>query len=45
MSQHIRSLEEEYWVHLIKKYDRGFDLIEEELILLKYLGEIEDLYR
>lgn len=45
VSQHIKFLEDEYGVHLIKKYGRGFDLTEEGLILFKYAEEIEVLYR
>lgn len=45
VSQHIKFLEYEYGVHLVKKYGRGFDLTEEGLILFKYSEEIEILYR
>lgn len=45
VSQHVRFLEEEYGVHLIKKYGRGFDLTEEGLTLFRYAEEIEALYR
>lgn len=45
VSQHIKFLEDEYEVHLIKKYGKGFDLTEEGLILFKYAEEIEVLYK
>lgn len=45
VSQHIKFLEEEYGVNLIRKYGREFDLTEEGLILFKYAEEIEVLYR
>lgn len=45
VSQHIKLLEQEYGVHLIKKYGKGFDLTEEGLILFQYAEEIEILYR
>ncbi|WP_338433357.1 LysR family transcriptional regulator [Clostridium tyrobutyricum] len=45
VSQHIRFLEDEYGVHLVKKYGRGFNLTEEGLILFKYAQEIEVLYK
>jgi DNA-binding transcriptional LysR family regulator len=45
VSQHIRFLEEEYGVHLVKRRGRGFDLTEEGLILFEYAEEIEVLYR
>lgn len=44
-SQHIKFLEDEYGVHLIKKTGRGFSLTEEGLILFRYAEEIEALYR
>lgn len=44
-SQHIRFLEDEYGVNLIKKTGRGFSLTEEGLILFRYAEEIEALYR
>lgn len=45
VSQHIKFLEDEYGVNLIKKYGRGFDLTEEGLILFQYAEKIEVLYR
>jgi DNA-binding transcriptional LysR family regulator len=45
VSQHVKFLEDEYGVHLVKKYGRGFDLTEEGLILFEYAEEIEVLYR
>jgi LysR family transcriptional regulator, transcriptional activator of the cysJI operon len=44
VSQHIKYLEDEYGVHLIKRNGREFELTEEGLILLKYAEEIESLY-
>ena len=45
VSQHIKFLEDEYGVHLVKKCGRGFELTEEGLILFKSAEEIEALYR
>lgn len=45
VSQHIKYLEEEYEVKLIKKSGKTFNLTSEGLILLKYAEEIQSLYR
>ncbi len=45
VSQHIKFLEEEYNVSLIKKYGKSFDLTDEGSLLLKYAEKIETLYR
>lgn len=45
VSQHIKFLEEEYGVKLIKRVGKGFELTEEGIILKKYAEEIEVLYR
>lgn len=45
VSQHIRFLEDEYGVHLVKKNGRGFDLTEEGVVLFRQAEEIEVLYR
>lgn len=45
VSQHIKFLEEEYGVKLVKKCGRGIELTEEGLILLQYAEKIEALYR
>lgn len=44
VSQHIKFLEEEYNVKLIKKSGRSLDLTEEGLILFDYAEEIKVLY-
>jgi DNA-binding transcriptional LysR family regulator len=45
VSQHIKFLEDEYGVNLIKKYGNKFDLTEEGFILLDYAKKIEAMYR
>lgn len=45
VSQHIKFLEDEYGVNIVKKSGRGFALTEEGEILFKYAEEIELLYR
>lgn len=45
VSQHIKFLEDEYGVNIVKKSGRGFVLTEEGEILFKYAEEIELLYR
>lgn len=45
VSQHIKYLEEEYEVKLIKKSGKTFNLTSEGLILVKYAEEIQSLYR
>lgn len=45
VSQHIKFLEDEYGVQLVKKQGRGFDLTEEGIILFNQAEEIEVLYR
>ncbi|WP_446898471.1 LysR family transcriptional regulator [Clostridium sp. LBM24168] len=45
VSQHIKFLEEEYGVRLVRKYGRIFELTEEGVVLFKYAQRIEALYR
>lgn len=45
VSQHMKFLEDEYGVSLVKKQGRGFHLTEEGKILLKYAEKIDAMYR
>lgn len=45
VSQHIKFLEEEYGVLLIKKIGKSFELTEEGVILFEYAEKIEMMYR
>lgn len=45
VSQHVKFLEEYYGVQFFKKEGRGVELTDEGKILLKYVEEIEALYR
>lgn len=45
VSQHMKFLEDEYGVSLVKKQGRGFQLTEEGKILLKYAEKIDAMYR